>query len=344
MKISLPSDIAVIGYPSLCGGADTELLDQIKVWNLIGIKVHLIPTKDNKNDRLDLSDYNVVIHDYMDFSSCKDMHTLAFCNPAFLDYASEIRKYARSMSWANCMTFNFKNELEAHEKGYIDYFLYQTKHQYNNLAGNLIKTNKNYIPYQFLPYFDSSRFPFIDPKDRNYDIMSFGRISRSDIGKFSRNQFKIYSKINVPKQGIVLGWDDQLKEKFDSSDINNSNVTFYKENEITQQEFYRKVNVLCMSTNTYENLPRIGFEAMTSGTVLVVDNRGGWKTEIVNLETGYLCDNIDDFVYTIEFLYHHPETLKEIAQNARKRLETEFSIKKSVSSWLTFFNTLEKRN
>lgn len=338
------NEIAVVGYPSYCGGADTELLDQIKVWNLMGIKVHLIPTKDNKEERIDLSSYNVEIHDFMDFKSCSDLHTFAFCNPAFLDFGKEIKKYAKSTSWANCMTFNFKNELEAHEKGYIDYFLYQTKHQYNNLAGNLLKTNKNYIPYQFIPYFDDSRFPYIE--DRDYTLLKFGRISRCDPAKYSVDQFRIYRSCYCGKIGTVLGWSDKLMEpcKFRRIDISESDCLFYKEGELTQQEFYKRCNILCMSTRTFENLPRVGFEAMASGTVLVVDNRGGWKLQVDNKKTGYLCNDREEFIEVMNFLGDNPQEIKKLAKNAREKLDAEFSLKKSASSWAAFFNGIEKRS
>ena len=41
-------DICVIGYPSRVGGADTELDHQIRVWQALGVKVHLIHTGFNR--------------------------------------------------------------------------------------------------------------------------------------------------------------------------------------------------------------------------------------------------------------------------------------------------------
>ncbi len=37
-------EICVIGYPSRLGGADTELDHQIRVWQALGLQVHLIHT------------------------------------------------------------------------------------------------------------------------------------------------------------------------------------------------------------------------------------------------------------------------------------------------------------
>jgi len=38
------NEICVIGFPSRLGGADTELDHQIRVWQALGSKVHLIHT------------------------------------------------------------------------------------------------------------------------------------------------------------------------------------------------------------------------------------------------------------------------------------------------------------
>lgn len=37
----------IIGFPSLYGGAGTELYHQIKVWKQMGVEMHLIPTQKN---------------------------------------------------------------------------------------------------------------------------------------------------------------------------------------------------------------------------------------------------------------------------------------------------------
>lgn len=334
-------EICVVGYPSLCGGADTELLDQIKLWSKLGIKTHIIPTKHDKN-KIDLSNYNVVIHEVMEFEKCQGLHTISFCNPAFLSFSSTIKKYARSTTWINCMTFNWKTELEAHKRGDIDFFLYQTKHQYNNLAGNLLNVNKNYTAYQFVPYFDDSRFPYKDPHNRDYSILRYGRISRADINKYSKDQFKIYASCKSKKFGNILGWKNEFRKKFDAIHLSKSNCIFYYENQIRQQELYSRSNMICMSTNTFENLPRVGFEAMSSGSVLVVDNRGGWKLQVESGKTGFLCNNESEFIEAMDYLNNNPELFKEFARKAREKLEADFSFKKSASSWLTFLEGIDK--
>lgn len=333
------NEICVIGYPSYCGGADTELLDQIKLWSKIGLKTIIIPTSDPK-DNINLSEYNTSIEEIKAYKECAGKHVISFCNPHFLNDIHEIRKYAKTITWVNCMCFNFKEEIEAHKNGYIDYFLYQTKHQYDRCAPRLMYTNSKFNIYHIKPWFDTTKFPFIE--DRNEFF--YGRISRSSLSKFNKHQFEIYRNIHFNAKGIVLGWSKDLEDKRPDENVkylkDNNLVTFYKEREISQQEFYKKCSAICMTTDTFENYPRVAFEAMSSGTVLIVDNRGGWKELIEDKKTGFLCDEPQEFSFWLDNLIMNRSIVKEIAKNARAKLETDFSYEKSVSSWTNFFELL----
>jgi len=337
------SEFAIVGYPTTCGGADTELYHQIKLWHKLGFKIHIIPTRKDSSNRIDFSSYpNIVVHEFKQYEACNGLHTLSFCNPTFLDDLVAIRKFARTTSWANCMTFNFKTEIVAHAKNLIDFHLYQTKHQYEMLASNLIFNKTHYIPYIFTPYFDNEAFPFIEHRDDS--VYRFGRISRSDINKYAINQFYIYQKVecNKEKEAIVVGFNHPLKNRFQG--INKFDfMKFYPENSMTAQDFYKTIDVVSMTTKTFENLPRVGFEAMSSGSVLVVDFRGGWKLQVEHGVTGFLCNNANQFIQATSYLGNHPDVRLKMAENAKKKLEADFSERKSASSWLTFFNTLSEK-
>ena len=45
------------------------------------------------------------------------------------------------------------------------------------------------------------------------------------------------------------------------------------QSEFSQQEFYRHCEIVLQPMDSTENWPRIGLEAMASGSVLIVDNR-----------------------------------------------------------------------
>jgi glycosyltransferase involved in cell wall biosynthesis len=83
---------------------------------------------------------------------------------------------------------------------------------------------------------------------------------------------------------------------------------------------------------------------MASGTVLIVDNRGGWKLQVNSCISGYLCDKLNDFVEAMKQLQSNNDLIKKMAKNAYDKLNADFSFNKSATSWERFFNGIEKRS
>ena len=81
---------------------------------------------------------------------------------------------------------------------------------------------------------------------------------------------------------------------------------------------------------------------MCSGSVIVTDNKGGWKEQIKHKETGFLCNNREEFVKTMEFLAGNPQIEHQIRMNALNYVREEYSIEKSSKSWEKIFNKIEK--
>lgn len=335
-------EIVVIGRPGLVGGADTELFDQIKVWLKMGLKCRIIPTSQPRYP-INYSHPNLVIEEIGRYVACYNKHVISYCNQFFLRDIEVIRYYAKTISWVNCMCFNFKKEINAHKNGLIDFFLYQTKHQYYRCAPNLLKVNSDYTAIPIIPYFDNTNFPFCNHPSGD---IKYGRISRCSYDKFSKYQFKIYRNAvqNRNIKGIVLGWSQNLERFYNDSDQlylkTNNKIDFLEQGSITAQEFYKQCAIICMSTDSFENLPRIAFEAMSSGCVLIVDNRGGWKDLIDHEHTGFLCDNIEDFIKYLQYMMDNPDARMNITKNARQYLEAKYSYEVSASRWEEFFKIL----
>jgi glycosyltransferase involved in cell wall biosynthesis len=175
------------------------------------------------------------------------------------------------------------------------------------------------------------------------DHFRYGRISRADIKKFNIDQFKVYKEFEspVPKSGVVLGWGTNPEEKFKYQKIP-QDIQLIKAGGTTSKEFYQFCDVLCSQNDTFENLPRVGFEAMASGSVLVVDNRGGWKIQVENKVTGFLCDNTQEFINSMTFLANNKDQKEEMRLKAKEKLEREWGFEKSAKSWESVFNEMEK--
>src|ERR1035437_3913342 len=295
-------ELCVIGHPTTLGGADTELFHQIKCWVKMGIKVYICHTAPittaQKNINLE-SLYGCIYLHPRQWNEIAGMHCISFCNGEFISNIHHIKKHAKTTTFVNCMTYNFQKEIAGQAAGLIDFHLYQTKHAFEKISKNMQHLG-TYRPIMIHPYFDASEFPY--HANRPNDHFRFGRISRCDMMKFSTDQLSIYDNINSPvlKSGLILGWDNRIKTKLKvqpSDIILNNKTEIYKKyiqlvkaNTITQQEFYNFCDVMILQSDTFENLPRVGMEAMASGSIMIVDNRGGWTLEVDNGKTGFLCN------------------------------------------------------
>ena len=171
----------VNGFPSLYGGAGTELHHQIIVWRKMGVEVHLIPSWDYHGEPLynEMVSLGVIMHAPADWSAVQPGDpVLGFCNAGFLNALPEIRRHTKRTVFINCMTWLFPREKEAMQKGEIAMFLYQNEAVRQEAMPVLRKLNGD-PQVQFLtfrPYFHAESFPFI--RERDEDFFGCGRISR----------------------------------------------------------------------------------------------------------------------------------------------------------------------
>lgn len=332
------NELAVIGSPSNVGGADTELGHQIMCWLNMGVKVHICHTGDLDSNLLlikeKFSKLGCVYHTPRDWTSIAGMHSISFCNGEFLKALPEIKKHVRSTSFVNCMTWNFEEEIKAQTNGLIDFHLYQTQHAFSKVSKSLIATRSVYRPLMFKPYFHSAEYPFI--ANRPTDRFRFGRISREDTGKFNSRQIWIYETMTapVPKAGLVLGWSDAIEKKVGKAP---SYIATVPAGWSTQQNFYDFCDVIVMATDTFENLPRVGFEAMASGSVLVVDNKGGWQLQVDDGATGWLCSDDREFVYKASRIAFEKSEREDMRHKARAKLDSEWGLQSAMDSWAKVF-------
>lgn len=333
-------EICIVGQPSLVGGADTELTDQIVCWKKMGLTVYILPTQPLNpiNNKIVTSLDCKILKPRM-WNECTGMHVISFCNGSFLDKLPEIKKHAKTTTFVNCMTWNFPKEIEMQHKGMIDFHLYQTDHAMIKVSRNLEKLGV-YRPIRFDPYFDSSRFTFVG--NRPTDHFRYGRISRSDMKKYNIDQFMIYKEFKspVPKSGVILGWGTTVAEKFRNQEIPKE-IQIIKSGGTSAQEFYKFCDVLCSKNDTFENLPRVGMEAMASGSILVVDNRGGWEIEVDDGVTGFLCNTTEEFIEKMTFLAYNADKKEEMRFKAKEKIDHEWGFETCTASWENVFEQWE---
>jgi len=328
--------IGVVGFPGLYGGAGVELDCQITLWKEMGYEIHVVPTGDaSREPLLPKTLKRAVVHKSKDWRQLKGMPVISFCNDVFLSDMKKIKKFADKIIFVNCMTWLFDQEKKNHKEGLIDLFLYHTHHTQAKVGPTLEEINKKYNWKVFTSWFDDSRFPFHD--DRPTDSFRFGRISREDADKYSADQLFIYETMvaPVPKHGIILGYDKRSQEKIGTPP---DWIRTYPGNGISQQEFYAHCQCVIQKCDTYENYPRMGMEAMSSGSVLIVDDRGGWQEMIEHGKTGWLCKDNRDFIYYSSRMAYEKEERETMARNAKKHFVEVLNNKdKSKEDWEKIF-------
>lgn len=332
------------GFPGLYGGAATELHHQIAVWHKIGLEVNLIPSSTGYEQEPlypEMLERRVKIHPCNAWEVLEPSDPiLGFCSADFLSNLDKIRKHTRKTVFLNCMTWLFEAEKQRMASGEIAMFLYQNENVRIKHMPELKSLNPNpEIRFMtFKPYFDASRFPFIPTRESEF--FGCGRISRQDSDKYSKNTLHIYEYFVSPKfkRALFLGFDHRAEAKigkpFDWI------RTARDQRELSQQEFYRHCEIVLQPTDTTENWPRIGFEAMASGSVLIVDNRGGWQRMVDHGKTGWLCDHERDFIYYASKMAYESDLRAEMADAARLRGLELGGMDASLESWKLVFEEL----
>jgi glycosyltransferase involved in cell wall biosynthesis len=257
-----------------------------------------------------------------------------------LDFLPQIRAYARTTSFVNCMTWNFDREVEMQSRGLIDFHLYQTDHALERVSQRL-KELGNYRPVRFQPHFHADDFPFHDR--RPADKFRFGRISRDDADKHGRRQLWIYETMTAPvlKEGTILGWGPRAAGKYGRQP--DSYIHIFAEGSLPQTKFYERCEAIIMTTDTLENLPRVGFEAMSSGSILVVDDRGGWRLQVEDGRTGWLCKDDREFVYKASRCAFEPAEREAMRHAAREKLSATWGLQAAMDSWNRVFAQWQAR-
>lgn len=337
------SRLFVLGHPGMYGGAATELHHQIIVWRKMGVDVTIIPTANGfQNEPLKpaMESIGVEYTDApMDFSRITpDDAIINFCSSEFLDSIEEIYKHTERTCFVNCMTWLFPKEKLAHEKGLISMSLYQRPQVRDDHKKQLEDLGSEADFLCFSPYFDGSQFEFLPRK--NNKRFTIGRISRQDADKFSQNTWHIWEYIVAPvfKRGICLGFDQRSKTK--TGQPPGWVEAHHDHSSFPVDQFYKTCDIIVQSTDTTENWPRIGFEAMYSGCPLIVNAKGGWNYLIEHGVSGFACETTQEFIYWGSRMAFERDFREQIAVQARERAESLSSLEVSSKSWEKVLNFL----
>ena len=160
-----------------------------------------------------------------------------------------------------------------------------------------------------------------------------------DLDKYHPNYWWLPNTMVAPqlKEGHVLGWNENIEAKVGEPP---GYVTAERAGARDVKEVWAKSHILLhwADPKQTENLPRIAFEAMATGTVIIADNRGGWTEQVQHGKTGWLCDSDREFCYLASRMAFEPGERIQMAEAARDHLETNWGMESAKRQWQAFFN------
>jgi glycosyltransferase involved in cell wall biosynthesis len=295
-------ELWVVGYPSFVGGADTELDHMIDLWRVHDVHVHLVPTSVPDLCVRQMCDARgCVTHTYRD-DLFGDKILISYCNGEFLNRLPRICMAARprAVLWANCMTWCFEAELQAHRHGMIDYFLFQSTFQRQALLPKLqqygaVRELEGYRPF-FNPHNQSQALEFRLEDPREY--FGVGRVSRDDADKYSQETWMTFGKVSapLPVKVFLLGFGEGARGKCGlGTQCPWLDWMTWLPGAIPVHEFYRRIHtVIHLTGGSRENWPRFVLESWATGVPVIVDDDYGVGEMVTDGMNGFKVKTSDE--------------------------------------------------
>lgn len=146
---------------------------------------------------------------------------------------------------------------------------------------------------------------------------------------------------NIKIKLLIIGKGDSKYFKKFTKYINDNNLNkhvIYRE-EIEQNKLsyiYKNTDIFLLPT-CYEIFGMVLLEAMYYGIPVITTMNGGSSTLIVNKKNGFICNDINDWIRSLEMLIYNKNIREIIGKEARKTIINEFtwdSISKKIKRYL----------
>jgi len=329
-------EVYVWGYLHQCGGAGPEAGHAIELLRSRGVEVtcvlkagtDVLSTSEPRRRYLDSIGVKTaenspgLLHDKVVWCWCE--------SDLFYNLYRNEEKPALIAYWPCMNSFSIEEKVGIGRVPNLR-ILCQSDHQKKSLGRELEALGLSHELIHCQPYFNLlsgwSKFRHY-PKDRSrFDVL---RIGRDDADKYPDNLWRIVSRFASPKpKGIhVVGWGPNGEAKL--GDYRKPDHPYHGKvsgsinGHLYEPDVIGDMMSACHVTLMYypwvENAPRVAFEAMASGSIVVGSNTGGMPEFISDGDSGLLCDTEEQVVYRLSELAFSPEQREALAFNANTAL------------------------
>jgi len=168
------------------------------------------------------------------------------------------------------------------------------------------------------------------PAAKKREVFLLGRHSRPVHFKFPVNFFDIYEILDIPGLEIrVLGGDIFIPYEETIKKHKKKKYVFYPFNSMKTTEFLDSLDlfVYTVHKSSCDAFSLCIIEALARGIPVIVERKGGNVEQVIEGETGYLCDSREDFKRYIEELYRNPQKREEMGKNGLEWVKEHCSMK-----------------
>jgi alpha-1,3/alpha-1,6-mannosyltransferase len=203
----------------------------------------------------------------------------------------------------------------------------------------------NKAKYQTIyPSVDTEKFD--KSLEREKKVCYVGRIDKYKGIDTVINAFtQIKDKVPDAKLEITGGvkgsiWAEEYLPELSNRLQQISDVNVQLKTDVPSEELYETLlTSRCMASfNPFEHYGIVPIEAMAAGTPPIVANGGGQKETIINEETGFLVNDVDEMAEKMYLLLTDEKTFNNMSKKAREHAR-KFDKKQFIEGWL---NLIEK--
>jgi glycosyltransferase involved in cell wall biosynthesis len=213
----------------------------------------------------------------------------------------------------------------------------------NKEMSNILSTDKKYSEIRFLPrlILESPIDPHTGNYQKNpYNKIRIGRHTNCQSYKFNEDHVKLIKMVNET-YGYQVIWDFMGVPSNREKELSQfKNVIIRKPFSTNVPDYFRDIDIYLQFINYTYNEPwsRGVAEAMRCGCPVLATNRGGHRDQIIQGNTGYLCDTLDDFYKHLVGLLDNPQIIHVLGFNAHIHAKQFLSIN-IIGKYLDFITS-----